>query len=119
MGSMLNYHRMINEDFLKSLEACSQKLVNFVIKLATVRDEYSIDALIKIFTLSCFAAKIKNSIFEPEMFVTIVSVFQANFFRFNSSNSSEFYIDLLLRRFLQFLSFTLVENLNFEFPLEF
>ncbi|CAG9323330.1 unnamed protein product [Blepharisma stoltei] len=116
---MINYHNMINEGFLKSLEACLPYLVNLIIKLATIRNECCIDALIKILTLSCFAATINNSILGQEMFAAIIPFFQLNFSRFNTKNSPALYMDLLLRRFLQFLNFTLVENMDFEFDLEF
>ncbi|CAG9332094.1 unnamed protein product [Blepharisma stoltei] len=64
IGSMLDYHSMVNEDFLKSLEACLPDLASLIIKLTSVRDECCIDALIKILTLSYLAAKINISIFD-------------------------------------------------------
>ncbi|CAG9330702.1 unnamed protein product [Blepharisma stoltei] len=117
LGSMLNYHNMIKEDFLKSLEVFLPDLVGSIIKLIEIRGECCIDAVIKILTLSCFAAKIDNNFFNQEIFTIITSFFQTNFFRFITEDNSEKYIDLLLRRFLQFLNFTLAKNLNFDFDL--
>ncbi|CAG9330704.1 unnamed protein product [Blepharisma stoltei] len=119
LGSMLNYHSMIKEDFLKSLEASLSDLVGSIIKLIEIRGECWIDAVIKILTLFCFAAKIDNNCFNQEMFTAITSFFQTNFFRFITEDNSGLYMDLLLRRFLQFLNFMLVKNLNFDFELDF
>ncbi|CAG9330721.1 unnamed protein product [Blepharisma stoltei] len=115
LGSMLNYHNMIKEDFLKSLEVFLPDLVGSIIKLIEIRGECCIDAVIKILSLSCFAAKLDNNFFNQEMFTTIISFFQTNFFKFITEDTPELYMGLLLRRFLQFLNFALVQNYNFDF----